>query len=92
MTPIELTLATLGEQTAREITKANNASGLKQHISAAEAGGAIAGETRKKIESAIGSPVVSGKNYLTRRQRENNRQLGASSLDDALKNFLEVRQ
>lgn len=92
MTPIELTLATLGEQTAREITKANNATTLQQHINAAEAGGAIAGETRKKIESAIGSRVVTSQNYLTQRQRENNRRLGAGSLDDALKNFLEVRE
>ncbi|MEO6109630.1 MAG: Bro-N domain-containing protein [Candidatus Saccharimonadales bacterium] len=86
MTPIELTLTTLGEQTTREITRSVNAKSLQQHIKAAEQGGAIAGQARKNIESAIGSSVVSERNFLTPRQRQNN--AGVGSLDDALKEFL----
>ena len=89
MTPIELTLTTLGEQTTREITRSTNPKTLEQHKRVAEQGGSIAGEARKKIESATGSSVVSNKNYLTERQRQNNRQLGAGNLNDALKKFLE---
>lgn len=90
MTPIELTLTTLGEQTTREITRSTDAKTLQQHMAAAEHGGNIAGEARKKIESAIGAPVVSSQNYLTERQRENNHRLSVGSLDDALKTFLDL--
>lgn len=90
MTPIELTLTTLGEQTTREITRSTDAESLQQHLSAAEQGGSIAGEARRKIESAIGAPVVSSRNYLTERQRENNRRLKVGNLDDALKTFLDL--
>lgn len=89
MTPIELTLTTLGEQTTREITRSTNPRTLQQHLNAAEQGGSIAGETRRKIEKAIGAPVVSNTNYLTGKQRENNLKLGVGTLDDALKTMLE---
>lgn len=72
MTPIELTLTTLGEQTTNEIVKAKNARGYFENLSAAQRGGEVAGYTRIQIEAAIGSKVISDKNYLTERQRQNN--------------------
>ncbi len=72
MTPIELTLNTLGEQTTREIIKATDPDSLREHKKAAEQGGRIAGDARKKIEQVTGNKVVSGTNYLTERQRRNN--------------------
>lgn len=72
MTPIELTLNTLGEQTTREIVKATNPDNLQQHMGVAEQGGRIAGDARKKIEHATGKKVVSETNYLTEQQRRNN--------------------
>ncbi len=45
MTPIELTLTTLGEQATREITKSTNPSTVQQHMNVASQGGRIAGKT-----------------------------------------------
>jgi hypothetical protein len=72
MTPIELTLTTLGEQAAKEITKANDSRGLRSNLSSAKEGGRIAGTARRNIEEATGSKVVSSTNYLTEQQRINN--------------------
>ena len=71
MTPIELTLTTLGEQATREIAKANDARGLNQNLDAAKRGGTIAGTARIQIEQATKKNVVSKTNYLTQRQRKN---------------------
>lgn len=72
MTPIELTLTTLGEQATREIGKVTAPTTLQQHIKVASQGGRIAGSARTNIERATGQKVVSSTNYLTTRQRENN--------------------
>ncbi len=50
MTPIELTLTTLGEQATREIAKTSDAKGLAQNLDAAQKGGKIAGTARFQIE------------------------------------------
>lgn len=71
MTPIELTLTTLGEQATKEIAKTRNARGMPQNIEAAKAGGNIAKVARLQLEDATKSPVVSKQNYLTERQRQN---------------------
>lgn len=71
MTPIELTLTTLGEQATKEIAKTNDAKGLNKNLDAAKRGGQIAGTARIQIEQATKEPVVSNKNYLTERQRKN---------------------
>lgn len=72
MTPIELTLTTLGEQATAEITKSTNPQTLEQHRNVASQGGRIAGNARKNIENATGTKVLSNTNYLTERQRKNN--------------------
>ena len=54
MTPIELTLTTLGEQATREITRSTNPNNLQGHMAVASQGGRIAGTARKNIENATG--------------------------------------
>lgn len=88
MTPIELTLTTLGEQTTREITKTANPSTLQQHMNVANQGGRIAGSARVNIERATGRSVVSSTNYLTDRQRKNNAGLHPKNLSDLLDRLL----
>ncbi len=75
MTPLELTLTTLGEQATAQITRTTNSTGLQQHMNAASQGGRIAGSARKSIEHATGQKVLSEQNYLTDRQRQNNAKL-----------------
>lgn len=89
MTPIELTLATLGEQATREITKSTDPKNLQQHMTAANQGGRIAGTARKNIESATGKEVVSSENYLTVRQRENNAK-NNKGINQILNNLLDL--
>jgi prophage antirepressor-like protein len=72
MTPIELTLTTLGEQATTMIMKTTNPDTFERHKSAAMRGGGIAGKARKEIEDATGKQVVSKENYLTEQQRLNN--------------------
>lgn len=87
MTPIELTLSTLGEQATREITKSTNPTDLQQHMSVAGQGGRIAGSARLNIERATGKKVVSSTNYLTARQRQNNA-LGNSEFNQIMHKLL----
>jgi DNA-damage-inducible protein D len=75
MTPLELTLTTLGEQATAQITKTNNPSSLQQHMNIANQGGRIAGSARRSIENATGQKVLSKSNYLTDTQRRNNAKL-----------------
>ena len=88
MTPIELTLTTLGEQATREITISTNPVTVQQHMGVASQGGRIAGRARKSIEEATKQKVVSPTNYLTTRQRENNAQKHPKNLDDILQKLL----
>lgn len=74
MTPIELTLNTLGEQATTQIVQSTNPQSLDQNKDAAKRGGKIAGDARKAIEEATKQKVVSSQNYLTERQRQNNAQ------------------
>lgn len=88
MTPIELTLTTLGEQATREITKSTNPNSLQGHMSVANQGGRIAGTARRNIENATGQKVMSSQNYLTERQRENNALRNPKNLSDILDRLL----
>jgi len=88
MTPIELTLTTLGEQATREITKSTNPSSVQSHMNVARQGGRIAGTARVNIERATGKPVVSTTNYLTDRQRKNNALSNPKNLDEILRQLL----
>ena len=88
MTPIELTLTTLGEQATREITRATNPSTVQGHMTVANQGGRIAGTARVNIERATGKPVVSSTNYLTAKQRANNALSNPKNLNEILEQLL----
>lgn len=90
MTPIELTLSTLGEQATTEIIKTTNPVSLQQHQNTARQGGNIAGQARRDIERATGKKVVSSQNYLTERQRANNAKNNPDELNNILDKLLNV--
>ncbi len=64
MTDLELVIAMLGEVTTTQITQQKDSKGLEKLRTDAKLGGAVAGRTRKDIESQIGKKVVSKENFL----------------------------
>ena len=72
MTPIELTLTTLGEQATHEIIQTTDPKGIRDNLTVAGQGGVIAGDARRSIEKVTNRKIVSPENYLTVRQRELN--------------------
>jgi DNA-damage-inducible protein D len=64
MTPIELILTALGEETTRMIAINDDAQGFHENHDAAVKGGKTAGEARKRVEAVTGQKVVSKENYL----------------------------
>ena len=59
MTTMELALNMLAEATTVELSKTENPKGFRQSAKVAHKGGQIAGETRARIESQTGRPIVS---------------------------------
>ena len=59
MTTMELALNMLAEATTVELSKSQNPKGFRQSAKVAHEGGKIAGETRARIESQTGRPIVS---------------------------------
>ena len=64
MTEAELIFTALAELSTRQIAEATDATGMADNTTAAQAGGGIAKQARKQLESKTGKPVVSGQNYL----------------------------
>ncbi len=64
MTPIELILTALGEETTRMIAVNQDAQGFNENHEAAVKGGKTAGEARVRVEAVTGTKVVSKENYL----------------------------
>jgi hypothetical protein len=64
MTDLELIFTMLGEASTTEIARRKDAQGFGDNRSAAEEGGAVAGNARKELEAKSGKPVVSRANYL----------------------------
>ncbi|HAS82815.1 MAG TPA: phage antirepressor protein [Verrucomicrobia bacterium] len=63
MTDIELILTMLAEATTTELHRDRDSQGMKPLTKDAQDGGAVAGRTRKDIESQTGKPVISGSNF-----------------------------
>ena len=59
MTTMELALNMLAEATTVELSMSQNPKGFRQSAKVAHEGGKIAGETRARIESQTGRPIVS---------------------------------
>ena len=65
MTEAELIFTALAELSTRQIAETMDATGLPENTKAAKAGGGIARQARKQLESQTGKPVVSGQSYLS---------------------------
>ena len=75
MTTLELVLNMLAEATTTEISKQKAPATLSENIDVARAGGKVAGDARKAIETQTGVPVITSKN--------------AAQLSEVVKNLLE---
>jgi DNA-damage-inducible protein D len=64
MTEAELIFTALAELSTRQIAETTDATGLADNTTAAKAGGGIAKQARKQLESQTGKSVVSGQSYL----------------------------
>ena len=62
MTTLELVLNMLAEATTTEISKQKSPGTVSENIDVARAGGKVAGDARKAIESQTGVPVITSKN------------------------------
>ena len=62
MTTLELVLNMLAEATTTEISKQKAPGTLSENIDVARAGGKVAGDARKAIETQTGVPVITSKN------------------------------
>ena len=62
MTTLELVLNTLAKATATEISKQKAPATLSENIDVTRAGGKVAGDARKAIETQTGVPVITSKN------------------------------
>ena len=65
MDDLELIFSMLGEASTTEIARNKDAQGFDENKDAAQRGGKIAGDARKKLEIESGRRVVSKENYLS---------------------------
>lgn len=68
MNDLELIFSMLGEASTTEIAKNKDAKGFSENKTAAQKGGAIAGDARKKLEKESGRKVSTKQNYLNQPQ------------------------
>jgi len=64
MTDLELIFSMLGEAATTEITRTRDAQGFPENETAAQDGGAVAGNARLDLERKSGRKVVTSENYL----------------------------
>ena len=64
MTDLELIFTMLGEAATTEIARNKDAQGLLKNKQAAKAGGTVAGNARRQLESKSGHKVITRDNYL----------------------------
>ncbi len=65
MNDLELIFSMLGEASTTKITRDRNAKGFIENKIAAQKGGQIAGDARRKLELESGGKVITKENYLT---------------------------
>ena len=75
MNDLELIFTMLGEAATTEITQKKDAKGFHRNRDAAQRGGKIAGDARKKLELESGKPVMSEENYLDLPRKEESLEL-----------------
>jgi DNA-damage-inducible protein D len=64
MTNLELIFTALGEELTRDEAVRNDAQGFNENHEAAQKGGSIAGDARKRVEERTGRNVVAADNFL----------------------------
>jgi hypothetical protein len=69
MTDLELIFSMLGEASATEITRTNDAKGFDENKGAAVRGGKVAGDARQALEKETGQQVISSENYLPEQKK-----------------------
>lgn len=70
MSDLEVMLADIGEITTRELAKEHKPYGLEQNKRIAKVGGEVANNTRKDIESKLGKAIITNKNCLDYKYKE----------------------
>ena len=70
MTDLELIITMLGEAATTKITQDRDSQGVPKLQKDAKDGGAVAGRTRKDIESQTGAKVISKHNFLPRQSKK----------------------
>lgn len=70
MNDLELLFSQLGEAATTEIARTDDAQGMNENMSAANRGGAVAGNARKQLETEIGRRVISKNNFLQNDKRK----------------------
>ena len=65
MTDLELIFTMLGEASTTEIAKKRDAQGFPENHQAAKAGGTVAGDARKALETQSGNKISTPKNHTT---------------------------
>lgn len=81
MTDLELIFTMLGEASTTEIARNTDAQGFFENEEAAQAGGQVAGNARKELESKSGRKVSTSNNFLE--IPESRRRLQEKDLEDA---------
>lgn len=79
MTDLELLFTALGEASTTEIAQTHNVYGMAENVSAARAGGKIAGDARAALEKKTGRKVVSASNYKDLPEAEIRKQIQANT-------------
>ena len=69
MNDLELIFSMLGERATTEITRVKDAQGFEENKVAANKGGTIAGDAKKKLEIETGRSVSTSENYLERPEK-----------------------
>lgn len=72
MSDLEVLLADIGEITTRELVKEHKPYGLSQNKKVAKAGGEVASNTRKDIESKLGRTIITKDNKLNYKYKDEN--------------------
>lgn len=81
MSNLELSLSSLAESATTAISKAKKPKNMQQNTKIAKQGGSIAKDAKQKLESIIGTSVVSSDNYLEEQQKH---KLGFDKVVDEL--------
>lgn len=75
MDDLEMIFTMLGEASTTKIARGKNAQGFSENKDAAQKGGTIAGDARKKLEIESGENVVSSENYLQEPESQKRKRL-----------------